>query len=293
MPSPLSILPSERPRHRFSRAPRKGPLLASEVLRDDAAPLEPGRRSIRVWLSLIAIALFAMGWLFSRGAGVPGMEAESAALSLAAASTLLAIAVLPFPYGVRAGLALSIALTTMLLGLRGTGPLAGLAVDGGLFRDALRLLAVTALSSALFFRSTYSEYGRSRVLLLVAFALSLPFLGAEVALVVSTDAGIAARAWAALNTLLVLASLLGLMSAAAGVGSNAMAALLLLLVPGEIALRAWSPLAGPGTGLFTYPLTATAFSVVTLLASLSLFQVLSWALAPEARRLSQVRPTRA
>jgi hypothetical protein len=234
-----------------------------------------------------------MGWAFSRGAGVPGAEAESAVLSLSAAGTLIAVAGLPFPYGVRAGLALSIAVTTMLLGLRGAGPLAGLAVDGGLFRDALRLLAVTALSAGLFFRSTYSEYGRSRVLLLVAFALALPFLGAEVALVVSTDVSLAARAWAALNTLLVLASLLGLMSAAAGVGSNAMGSLLLLLVPGEIALRAWSPLAGPASGTLTYPLTAAAFSVVTLLASLSLFQVLAWALGPEARRLSQVRPTRA
>ena len=39
--------------------------------------------------------------------------AESAVLSLSAAGTLVAVAGLPFPYGVRAGLALSIAVTTM------------------------------------------------------------------------------------------------------------------------------------------------------------------------------------
>ena len=291
MPSP-SVLPTERTRPRLSRAPRK-PLLASEVLRDDAAPLEPGRRSIRLWLLAVAVGLGLLGWAFSRGAGVPGIEAESAVLALSAAGTLVSIAALPFPYGVRAGLGLSISLTLMALGLRGAGPLAGLAVDDGLLRDALRLLAVSALSAGLMFRSTYSEYGRSRVLLLIAFGLSLPFLGAEVALVASTDANLTARAWAALNSLLVVASLLGLMSAAAGVGSNVMAGLLHLLVPGEIALRAWSPLAGPATGHLTYPLTAAAFSLVTLLAGLSLYQVLSWALAPDARRLSQIRPTRA
>jgi hypothetical protein len=293
MPSPLSVAPTDRPRPRLSRAPRKGPLLASEVLRDDAAPLEPGRRSIRVWLTLIAAAVALLGWAFSRGAGVPGIEAESAALSLSAAGTLVAIAVLPFPYGIRASLGLLIALTTMVLGLRGAGPLAGLAVDDGLLRDALRLLAVTALSAALMFRSTYSEYGRSKVLLLSAFGLALPFLGAEVLLVVDTSVNLLSKAWAGLNTLLILATLLGLMNAASGVGANAMAGLLHLLIPGEIALRAWSPLAGQEAGHLTYPLTAGAFSLATLLGSLCLFQLLSWVLAPDARRRTEVRPARA
>lgn len=293
MPSPLSVLPSERSRPRFSRVPRPKPLLASEVLRDDAAPLEPGRQSVRLWLLGMAVLLGALGWAFSSGAGVPDVEAECDTLSFIAAATLVAIAGLPFPYGVRACLTFSVAFTLMLLGLRGAGPLAGLAVDGGLARDALRLLAVTALSAGLLFRSTYFEYRRSHVLLLVAFALALPYLGAEVALVISPELGLAAKAWAALNALLLLASLLGLMSAAAGVGAQVMAALLLVLVPGEIALRAWSPLAGPESGAFTYPLTAGAFSVVSLLASLGLFQLLAWALAPDARRSTAVRPTRA
>jgi len=262
-------------------------------MREEAAPIEPARRAIRWWLALVALVLGGLGWAFVNGAGVPGIESESAALSLSAAGTLLTIAALPFPYGVRASLSLLVAAITMVLGLRGSGPLSGLAIDGGQWRDAARLGATTLLAAALFFRSLYAEYGRSRVLLLIAFGLAVPFMVAEVVLLADTGVTIALRSWAALNTLLCVASLLGLMNAAAGVGSNALGALLLLLIPGEIALRAWTSLAGPDSGRFTYPLTAVAFVAVTLLASLSLFQLLSWALAPEARRLSQVRAPRA
>lgn len=287
-----SVVPSEpshpRPRR---QAVRERPLLASEVLREDAAPLEPARTAVRVWLGAAAIVLVALGAAFGRGAGVPGLEHESALLSFAGAGALAAVALLPFPYGVRALLSLLVAMALMALGLRGAGPLSGLAVDGGLGRDATRLLAVVALGAALMFRSSYAEYTRSRSVLLAAFALALPFVVAETSLLGDVGAAISLRSWAALNTLVVVASLLGLMPAAAGVGANALAGLVLLLVPGEIALRAWTPLSGPESGHYTYPLTALAFSAVCLPASLGAFQLLAVLFAPEARAESARQAT--
>lgn len=283
-----SVVPSDPSHPRPRSKPRRDrPLLASEVLREDAAPLQPGRTGARVWLAVAAIVLASLGWAFHRGAGAPG--AESALLSFVAAGTFSAIAVLPFPYGVRALLSLLVAAVAMLLGLRGTGPLSGLAIDGNIGRDVTRLAAVVALAAALMFRARYAEFTRSRALLLAAFAVAMPFVIAEVALVGDMGVALSLRSWAALNALVVIACLLGLMPAAAGIGSDALAGLVLVLVPGEIAIRAWTPLAGPETGHFTYPLTAVAFTAVCLPASLGLFQLLSAALAPEARAESERR----
>ena len=152
-----------------------------------------------------------------------------------------------------------------------------------------RLIAVVALASVLMFRARYAEFTRSRTLLLAGFALAVPFVFAEGALVGDVGAAMSLRAWAGLNALVVIASLLSLLPAAAGIGSDALAGLVLVLVPGEIALRAWTPLAGPETGQFTYPLTALAFTALALPASLGLFQLLAAVLAPEARAESARR----
>jgi hypothetical protein len=258
-------------------------LLASEVLREQAAPLQPAGPASRIWLAVTALVLLGLGWSFLRGAGVPGLGGESALLSFATAGAFALLAIIPFPYAIRALLALVVAVAVMLLGLRGTGPLAGLAVDGGLGRDLTRLLAATSVATALMFRARYSEFGRSGIILLGAFALALPFVVAETALMADTGAAILLRSWAAVNALVVIASLLGLTPAAAGIGADALAGLVLLLVPGEIALRAWTPLSSAETGLFTYPLTALAFTVTCLPASLGAFQLLAAAFAPEAR----------
>jgi len=288
--SRFSVVPSDplqsRPR---VQAQRERPLLASEVLRDDAAPLQPGRTAARLWLSASAVVLAGLGWAFQRGAGVPGLGSESALLSFVAAGALSAIALLPFPYAVRALLSVVVASVMLVLGLRGAGPVAGLAVDGGIGRDIARLLAVVALATALMFRARYAEFTRSRALLLAAFAVAVPFIIAEATLVGDVSAALSLRAWATLNVLVVIACLLGLMPAAAGIGADALAGLVLVLIPAEIALLAWNPLSGPETGSFTYPLTAAAFVALCLPASLGLFQLLSWALAPEARAESANR----
>jgi hypothetical protein len=284
MPRSLSVAPSE-PSHPSPHVPPQPtrPLLASEVLRDDAAPLQPGRRAARLWLGVATLLLVALGYAFWQGAGVPGLNSESALLSLSAAFAFATIAALPFPYAVRALLTLVVSAVGITLGLRGAGPLAGLAVDGGTARDVTRVVAVLSLAAALMFRGRYADFTRSGALLLGALLLALPFVVAEGMLASDVSATLSLRAWAALNSLLVLACLLGLLPAAAGPGSDILAALLLVLVPGELALRAWTPLAGPEAGPLTYPLTAAAFVALALPASLGLFQLLAWALGPAAR----------
>ncbi len=234
----------------------------------------------------VAIVLVGLGVAFTRGLGVPGLGTESALISYGAAGAFCAVALLPFPYAVRAGLAVLVAVSLMILGLRGAGPLAGLEADGGALRDAARLLGASALPAALLFRAQYTDYGRSRVLLLIGLGLALPFVAAEVVTVADTGGALLVRSWAALDALLVLSALLGLTGPAGGAGSNILAALVLLLVPGEIALRAWTPLSGPDSGAFTYPLTAIGFFVATLPASLGVCQLLAATFAPEARRES-------
>ncbi|HEV8246283.1 MAG TPA: hypothetical protein VGP93_10970, partial [Polyangiaceae bacterium] len=281
----ISAVPSE-PAHQRppSQVASAKPLLASEVLREESAPLEPGRGAMRGWLLFVAFLLTALGFAFRRGLGIPGLEGESALLSFAAAAAMAATAVLPFPYVVRASLALLLSASMMMLGVRGAGPLAGLEIDGGLLRDGARLLAATGLAAALMFRAHYTEYRRSRVLLLCGFALALPFLACEVAFVVNTGDGLMGRAWAALNSLVLLSSLLGLTGPAGGAGSNVLSGLVLLILPGEIAIRAWTALSGPDSGPLTYPLTAVAFLAATLPASLGLCQLLAAFFGPEARR---------
>ncbi len=280
----ISVVPSE-PTHPQppASASRAKPLLASEVLREQAAPLEPGRHAMRAWLLGTAVLFAGLGLAFGRGFGVPGLAAEASLIAYAAAGALAALAALPFPYAVRAGLAVLISVSTMALGLRGAGPLAGLEADGGVLRDATRLIGATALPAALMFRAHYTEYHRSRVLLLVGFGLAIPFALAELTTVVDTSGALLVRSWAVLDVLLILASLLALTGPAGGAGSNVLGALLLAFVPGQLGIRAFTPLSGPDSGAWTYPLTAVAFLAATVPASLGLCQLLAAAFAPEAR----------
>src|SRR5262249_52002020 len=122
----ISVVPSEpsNPPPPPASAPRAKPLLASQVLREPATPLPPGRDSVRVWLAVASLVFVGLGVAFGRGMGVPGLGGEAAIISYNAAGALAALALLPFPYAVRAGLTLLVAVSAMVLGLRGAGPLA-------------------------------------------------------------------------------------------------------------------------------------------------------------------------
>src|SRR5512140_191040 len=84
----------------------KPPILASEALREDLAPLQPALAECRVWLVGLALALATLGAAFRFGVGVPATHAESATIAFSAAGAVVAAAALPFPYALRAAVAL-------------------------------------------------------------------------------------------------------------------------------------------------------------------------------------------
>ncbi len=263
----------------------KPPLLASEVLREELAPLQPGRVACRLWLAGIAVALIALGLAMRLGVGVPALRVDAATLSFSAAGALAAIAVLPFPYALRAGLALIVGVALMAVGLRGAGPLAGIAVDGSLARMVARLVAMTALPAALLFRSRYRAYRRARAVLAVALVAALPFVALEIALGLDGTAPAVARAAAAASTAIVLTSLFGFMGQGTTGWSALWAVLILIVLPVEVSLRHFT-LADLDTGYLTYPATAVGIVCTAALTSFGLYQLLATLFAPEARRLS-------
>src|SRR5688500_220348 len=110
MARPSSTAPVRREISRFSVRPsaylrRAKPLLASEVLRDELAPVEPAARASRLWLAGIAVSVALLGVAYRFGIGAPSLPADARAISFSTAGAILAVAILPFPYALRAGVA--------------------------------------------------------------------------------------------------------------------------------------------------------------------------------------------
>lgn len=268
------------------------PVLASEVLREDLAPLQPDERAARIWLLGVAVSLSLLGLALRLGLGVPDGRADNATIAFSAGGAVAAVALLPFPYGVRAGTSLILGGALMLLGLGGAGPLGGLAVDGGVLRDVARLLTVTVLPAALLFRARYRAYRRARVVLAVALALAMPFVAFETVLAADASSPVIVRAAAAINVVTVACALFGFMDARTTGAGSIWAALALLVVPSEMALRELTPIAGADVGVLTYPATAVAVLCAALLTSLGAYQLLAASMAGDARRASMAPAAR-
>lgn len=161
--------------HRAVRASIPPPFLASTALKEEAAPVAPGSRTIR-FTTAAAIAALAVTeplgkWL--SGAN-PLPEAAGVAVLLGLAAVLIANFA-PLPYRVRGALGLVVGALVAALAPFSEGPLALLAdLDGWSGRDGLRLLALLSLPAALALRSSYPEYRPLRAWALVAVLLSTP-----------------------------------------------------------------------------------------------------------------------
>jgi hypothetical protein len=263
----------------------KPPILASEALREELAPLQPARTECRLWLVGIALALTALGLAMRAGVGVPSLQAEAATLCFSSAGALVAAAVLPFPFAVRAAVALTVGSGLMVLGLRGTGPLAGLVIDGSLPRGIARLSTLVLLPAALLFRSRYRAFRRARGVLAFALVASLPFLIMAGMLVADPAAPWVARAGAGASMAFILTSGFGFMGTSTTGWGAVWAVLLLVGIPLEVGLRHFV-LADADSGVLTYPATAIGLVCAATLAALGVFQLLAALWAPEARRRS-------
>lgn len=267
---------SERP----STHPK--PVLASDLLADERAPLEPGRQSCRLWLGTIALGLALLGALLRVGLG-PASRIDDATVAFTIAGALAALALLPFPYALRAGVALLAGVGLMTLGLRGVGPLAGLGLDGGQARDILRLSVLTALPAALMLRARYAPYPPSRWIVVGAFVASLPLLVLEAQLALEAGVAPAVRVAAGVGVVAIASSLFSL-AGDGSLGSRSPAAwLILLALPLELGVRELSPLAGADMGPFTYPLTAAAVLLAATLTSLGTYQLAASFFGPLAQ----------
>jgi len=235
----------------------------------------------------VGIALTCLGLAFRLGIGPTSLRMDAATLSFSTAGALLAVALLPFPYGLRAGVAALLGAALMALGVRGAGPLAGLAIDGGTDRDVLRLLALSALPAALLFRAHYRAYHPARWVLALALALALPFAIGELVLAFDGSVAPVARIAATANVLAISIGLLGFMGEGTTGAGSIGASLVLVALSAELAVREFTPLASADIGLLTYAATAVGTACASLLASVGLFQLLAAALAGDARRLAK------
>jgi hypothetical protein len=266
------------------------PILASDVLREDLAPIEPGRSASRIWDAGAAVLFLAVGVCLRLKLGVFELAPQASAICLAAAAASGATALVPFPYLWRAIVGGTVGAAVALLGLFGSGPLALLTSPGSsVWVESMRVLTCVALPAALLFRSHYRAYRRGLMILGVAFVLALPFLIHEA--IAMTDGPGIARVGAALALTGVLSGLFAFMSAPTTQTTAWCAQALTALVALDIGLRQLYAPALSGAGPIAYALTGVAFFASVVPIALGLFQTLAAVYAPEARLVDVHSPS--
>ncbi len=258
------------------------PILASEVLREDLAPTEPGRRASRLWDAVVAVLFLAVGICLRFDLGVADLAPQAGAICLAAAAAIGATALVPFPYVWRAAVGGLVGAVVVVAGLFGGGPLALLGdAASATWLESFRVITCVALPAALLFRSHYRAYERGRVLLATSFVLALPFLVEEAFL--ATQGVAIARVGAALALTGTLSALIAFMPAPTTSVTAWCAQTLTFLVALELGLRQFHAPLPAGSGPLAYALTGVAFFASVVPIALGLFQMLSFVYSREAR----------
>lgn len=270
--------PVERREGPFSE---RKPLLASEALMEDLAPVEPGRGSARLWCAGLGLGFTLFGVLPLVQIRPGGIHAAVPWLVVGAIALVAALS--RVTYRQRAVAMVVLGLLSGIVGLHGTA-----VVGPGL--SLVRLVPAIALAAALTFRARYRAYSGARVILGIALLLAGPFV---VLAIMSLMGGLGI---AAIGTGVALAaiaaSLVGFMGAeTTGVGPYLSFGVVIAFAI-ELALRAlFAPDADrtPGT-IIDVVSGALAFSGASTLAALGLFQILAWRFAADARRIDLHSP---
>jgi hypothetical protein len=266
------------------------PVLASDVLREDLAPIEPGRRASRWWDGGVALLFLAVGVCLRFGLGVSSHSPQASAICLAAAAATGATGLVPFPYLWRAVVGGLAGATVLMLGFLGAGPLALLAgpVSNPL-TEVFRVVTCAAVPAALLFRSHYRAYERGRLILAIAFVLSVPFLASSIR--VAIDGPTMAKVGAGLAVAGALLGLIAFMSAPTTLVSAWCAQILTTLSAADIALREVYAPRPAHAGHLAYVLTGVAFFAAVVPIALGLFQTWAAVYAREARLVDVHRPS--
>jgi hypothetical protein len=276
---PASLPPASiRPRESLVK-----PLLASEALMEDLAPVEPWRDAARIWCAAVGIGVAAFGLFPVLGVQAGGMRAAAPSFVLGAVALVAALA--RVSYRQRAVAMLVLGLLCAVTGLGGAGPASGISVDGG-GAGLARIAAATALPAALIFRARYRAYAGARWLLASAFVLTFPFVLLLVSRFVPFTAD-GATMGSMVALVLIVASLVGFMGSETTGAGTYVGAGVLSGVTLELLLSA---LGRPGAtdgfaSVADILLGAVVFAATAGLAALGLFQILAWRFSADARRI--------
>jgi hypothetical protein len=268
-------------RRASSRPPVAPPILASDILREEVAPRAPGRRRIRVWLGLFALAcvLSASAAHFGLGPHTPRVFEGCLAAALIASLG----AAIPIPYAARAAVAVAAGLALLGLGAAARGPLAPVGDHGSLSAVA-SLLFVTALPAALLFRARYRAFKAARTILTFALFASLPALVLAVLGVFDATSPIPERIADAIVAASILTGLFGYMGEETTGACAQWAATALVVFSGRVAIGMLGAPADPH-GRWGYAVAAAGALASATLAAYGLFQVLAMVFADRARKV--------
>lgn len=211
-----SVLPSSRP------------LLASEALKDDLAPMAPLARTARS----VAVASGATVGVLGFVPGSDGLGQPWAGCAIGLGMAGLGVA--PLLYRSRAAGLLLMGALLGGAGLIGAGP-ANIAPGTSPIGAAMTLLAGVALPAALLFRSHYRAYRGARALLALALLASVP-VAVQAALALSQAPP--ALEFAELGVIAAVAcGLVGFMGAQAPLSGGAIASALITALVAPLAVR--------------------------------------------------------
>jgi hypothetical protein len=258
------------------------PLLASEALMEDLAPVEPARRDARTWCAAFGACLLLVGTLPLLQLVPGGLRAALPWLvngSIAVVASFTRVT-----YRQRAVAMLVLGFLSGLAALRmGDGVLLH-AADGAPWGLA-RFLTAVGIPAALLFRARYRAYAGARVFLATALAVSLPFVAHTVIRLVHGGTSLLVGVGSVVALLVVAASLTGFMGAETTGAGAYVGPATLVVIAAELGARG---IAREGTGLAAVIASlsgAFAFGVASCLAALGIFQVLAWRFAADARRI--------
>jgi hypothetical protein len=257
------------------------PILASQALMEDIAPVEPGRREARRWCAVFGLVFLFFGTLPLLRL-LPG-RMDAAVPWLLTGCVALVASVVRVAYRERA---VAMVVLGVLSGLVAVEANAGALAraDGGVPWGVVRFVAAVTLAGALLFRARYRAYKGARIVLGVALAVAVPFVAHAVVTLRAAGAFGPAQAASAFAVLTVGISLAGFMgSDSTGVGMRwalltVVAFALDIGVRTELGSRGWSQNLGGAVATLGFGAAAT-------LAALGLFQVLAWRFAADARRI--------
>ncbi len=268
---------NESPSERMSR-----PLLASEALMEDLAPVEPAGASARIWCAALGAGFFVVGALPLLGLRPGGVSAAVPSLVIGAIALVAALA--RVTYRQRAVAMVVLGLLSGVVDLGGTRAALATGV-GGVGWSLSRLVPAIAIAAALIFRSRYRAYAGARIFLGGALLTSVPF---AVHTVLSLSSGFGPAQLGGIVVLFaVAASLTGFMGSETTGAGPYLAWGIVIAFATELALHAlWSDAAlRTPANLVHVAIAATAFAGAAVLAALGLFQIAAWRFAADARRI--------